>query len=92
MTTTLCRIVTDTDILRDLTWATSDCLVSWSNVGIWTSDNIHTVTTSARSNEGSLLAVGDDGGYVSCQHLISRSLLGDEDSSVPKEELQVLTN
>ena len=28
----------------------------------------------------------DDGNY-SCQHLISRSLLGDMDSSIPKEEL-----
>ena len=32
----------------------------------------------------------NDGSY-SCQHLISRSLLGDEDSSIPKEELQALT-
>ena len=32
----------------------------------------------------------DDGSF-SCQHLISRSLLGDDESSIPKEELEALT-
>ena len=32
----------------------------------------------------------DDGSF-SCQHLISRSLLGDEDSTLPKQELEALT-
>ena len=30
-------------------------------------------------------------GLFSCQHLISRSLLGDEDSTLPKQELEALT-
>ena len=30
-------------------------------------------------------------GLYSCQHIISRSLLGDIDSSIPKEELETLT-
>ena len=77
MTTSLCRIVTDPEILRDITWATCNCLVSWSNVGIWTSENPQTVTTSARSNQGSLLAVGYDSGHVSLyQHPTSQVKCG----------------
>ena len=30
-------------------------------------------------------------GFYSCQHLISRSLLGNEDSNLPKQELEALT-
>ena len=65
LTAALCRVVTDSENFRNITWATSECLVSWNTLGIWgEQDNTLDINTSARSNEGALLAIGDDLGRV----------------------------
>ena len=60
------RLVTDTDITRNIVWATTDCLLSWASLGVWSSgrDPGQDITSCSRSQEGDLLAAGTEGGEV----------------------------
>jgi len=65
LTAALCRVINDSENVRNIRWATSECLVSWNTVGIWgDQENSLDINTAARSNEGALLAIGDDLGRV----------------------------
>jgi len=65
ITAALCRVVTNSESVRNINWATSECLVSWNTLGIWgDQENSLDINTAARSNEGALLAIGDDLGHV----------------------------
>merc|ERR1719317_1212381 len=57
--------VKDIDILRDIEWATADCVVSWTSLGIWgeTLESPDVVTASGSRNK-ELLASGDNSGRV----------------------------
>lgn len=61
----VCRAVRDIDILRDIEWATSDCVVSWTSLGIWgeTLESPDVVTASGSRNK-ELLASGDNSGRI----------------------------
>lgn len=60
------RLVTDTDITRNIVWTTSDCLLSWGSLGVWSGgrDPGQDITSAARSHEGDLLAAGSERGEV----------------------------
>jgi len=59
------RPVRDVDTIRDLTWASSDCVVQWSTLGSWgeTADTADP-TSCAVANCHELLATGDNRGKV----------------------------
>lgn len=51
--------------MRDTTWATQNCSLSFSTVGVWPENADGTdVNTVCRSSDLSLLASGDDWGKV----------------------------
>ena len=60
------RLVTDTDITRNIVWASSNCLLTWASLGVWcgTREPSQDINTAARSHGETLLAVGDDTGSV----------------------------
>ena len=65
VTATLCRIVTDTEITRNISWASSHCLLSWSTLGVWgETSSQQDLTTATASQEGGLLVVGEDSGQL----------------------------
>lgn len=62
---TLCRQITTPSTMRDMTWATQNCSLSFSTVGVWPENADGTdVNTVCRSSDLSLLASGDDWGKV----------------------------
>ena len=62
LTASLCRILTDTQIARNISWASSHCLLSWSSLGVW-GDQVD-LTTATASQEAGLLVVGEDSGQL----------------------------
>uniref|UniRef100_A0A1L8E5X0 Putative echinoderm microtubule-associated protein-like 1 n=2 Tax=Nyssomyia neivai TaxID=330878 RepID=A0A1L8E5X0_9DIPT len=62
---TTCRQVTNPSSLRDNTWATHSCTLTFETLGIWPENADGTdVNTASRSHDGKLIATGDDWGKV----------------------------
>ncbi len=55
--------------MRDAKWATANCTLQFSTVGIWPDGADGTdVNCSGRANQAALLATGDDFGMVNLYH------------------------
>ena len=57
--------MTNSGSLRDVEWSTQTCIVGFHTIGVWpeTLDGTD-LNTCARSNNGKLLATGDDFGKI----------------------------
>ena len=61
--TTLCRLVTDTHLIRDIVWSSADLTLCWDTLGAWSGAG--TVSSTCRSHGAGLQVSGDDSGQVS---------------------------
>ena len=61
----ICRPVSNPASLRDCTWATRTCVLSFDTIGVWpeTVDGSD-LNACARSHDGKLMATGDDFGKI----------------------------
>lgn len=60
-----CKQETNKEDVRDLTWATQNCTLSFNSIGIWPDGADGTdVNNCAKSNDGTLIASADDFGKV----------------------------
>ena len=64
LTASLCRILTDTQIARNISWASSHCLLTWSSLGVWGDSSCQEITAATASQEAGLLVVGEDSGQL----------------------------
>ena len=64
VTASLCRIITDTEVSRNISWASSHCLLSWATLGLWADSPQPDITTATSSQEGGLLVAGADSGQL----------------------------
>ena len=64
VTASLCRIITDTEVSRTISWASSHCLLSWATLGLWADSPQPDLTTATSSQEGGLLVAGADSGQL----------------------------
>lgn len=61
----VCRQIPQSSMLRDVIWATHTCVISFNTIGIWPEGADGTdVNNCTRSDDGKLLATGDDFGRV----------------------------
>ncbi|XP_049795931.1 echinoderm microtubule-associated protein-like 2 isoform X2 [Schistocerca nitens] len=61
----LCRQIQQSSSMRDITWATTNCTITFDTVGIWPEGADGTdVNGCCRAHEASLLATADDFGKV----------------------------
>ncbi|XP_026466422.1 echinoderm microtubule-associated protein-like 2 [Ctenocephalides felis] len=61
----VCRQVTSSSNLRDVQWATHNCVLAFNSIGIWPEGADGTdINSCARSNDEELLATADDFGKV----------------------------
>ncbi|XP_075977053.1 echinoderm microtubule-associated protein-like 2 isoform X7 [Anticarsia gemmatalis] len=62
---TTCRQVPTPTQLRDVTWATNTCPISFQTIGVWPENADGTdINSCTRSHDGRLVATGDDFGKV----------------------------
>ena len=63
----LCRLVMDMETVRNMCWASSDCLISWDTLGVWGlgAEAEGAVSTVTRSTAGDVLLAGMELGQVS---------------------------
>ncbi|XP_076397530.1 echinoderm microtubule-associated protein-like 2 isoform X5 [Megachile rotundata] len=61
----VCRQIPQSSVMRDIEWASHTCVISFETIGIWPEGADGTdVNNCTRSNDGKLLATGDDFGKV----------------------------
>ena len=61
----VCRSVRDVETIREMSWETNDCPVSWGSLGVWgEGPECPEVGSTSRNQERELLAAGDAAGRV----------------------------
>ena len=61
----VCRALRDVEAIRELTWASHDCPISWGTLGVWgESPDAPDVASTCRNHDRELLAAGDSAGRV----------------------------
>jgi len=61
----VCRSLRDVEAIRELSWATHDCPLSWGTLGVWgESPDAPDVGSTSRNCDRELVAAGDSAGRV----------------------------
>ena len=56
--------ITDPEVITGLTWASQNCVMTFSSLGVWGDSGGERTDVNSVSAGGGLLASGDDGGKV----------------------------